>query len=403
MPIFNKQLPPVPDHVPANLVYDFDIFSDSARGGDVHASHKALHSSAPDIFYTPHNGGHWIATRMEDVRDIMQTPELFSSHKAPFSPDVGKLGLSLPPQDMDRPDHTLYRQLLMKFLSPQKVVQLEGQVRELAVGLIEDVKPKGGCEFMSSVSVPIPVKTFMGLMHMDLNRYEEFVRWANGILASDTMLKRLLPFIRMRFYLKSLIRQRIKQPSDDPVSILLASEVNGEKLSHKRVLEMCNLLFLAGLDTVTNAMTFSIKHLAENPEFQQQLRDNPEQIPAAVEELLRRYAFPNIPRRIAEDTEFKGVTMRAGDRIICSLAAANNDDRALESPQEVNVERPRFRHMAFNGGPHNCAGATLARLELRVFLQEWLARIPPFTVEKGFKPEVRGGAVMAMESLELRW
>ncbi|NKI17531.1 cytochrome P450 [Spongiibacter sp. KMU-166] len=398
----NKE-PRIPSHVPAAMVYDFDIFTDSARGGDVHASHKSLHEAAPDVFYTPHNGGHWIATRMEDVRYIMQTPELFSSRNAPFSPDVGKLGLSLPPQDMDRPDHALYRQLLMKFLSPQKVVKLEAQIRELAIGLIEDVKPEGGCEFMSSVSVPIPVKTFMGLMHMDQSRYEEFVRWANGILASDTMLKRLPPFVRMHFYLKSLIRQRVKSPSDDPISMLLAAEVNGEKLTHKRVLEMCNLLFLAGLDTVTNAMTFSIKHLAENPKFQQQLRDHPEKIPAAVEELLRRYAFPNIPRRVTQDTELGGAKMRAGDRIICSLAAANNDDRVLDNPGEVDLERPKFRHMAFNGGPHNCAGATLARLELRVFLEEWLARMPPFQLEPGFKPEMRGGAVMAMESLKLRW
>lgn len=401
---FKSKSPSVaPPHIAAGLIYDFDIFSDSARGGDVHASHKALHNSAPDIFYTPRNGGHWIATRMEDVREIMLSPELFSSSKAPFSPDVAKLGLSLPPQDMDRPDHAHYRMLLMKFLSPQKVVQLESQIRELAIGLIEDVKPKGACEFMSAVSVPIPVKTFMGLMHMDQSRYEEFVRWANGILASDTMLKRLPPFVRMRFYLKSLIRQRVKSPSDDPISILLVSEVGGEKLSHKRVLEMCNLLFLAGLDTVTNAMTFSIRHLAENPEFQQQLRDKPELIPSAIEELLRRYSFPNIPRRVACDMEFKGVQMRAGDRIICSLAAANNDDRALENPILVDLERPKFRHMAFNGGPHNCAGATLARLELRVFLEEWLKRMPAFSVEEGFTPKVRGGAVMAMESLQLRW
>ena len=185
--------------------------------------------------------------------------------------------------------------------------------------------------------------------------------------------------------------------------MLLASEVSGEKLTEKRVLEMCNLLFLAGLDTVTNAMTFSVKHLAENPGFQEQLRDNPDMIPAAVEELLRRYSFPNIPRRVTEDTEFKGVKMRAGDRIICSLAAANNDDRVLENPSAVDLERKKFRHMAFNGGPHNCAGATLARLELRVFLEEWLTRMPEFSVQEGFKPKVRGGAVMAMESLQLRW
>jgi cytochrome P450 len=185
--------------------------------------------------------------------------------------------------------------------------------------------------------------------------------------------------------------------------MLLASEIDGERLTEKRVLEMCNLLFLAGLDTVTNAMTFMTKHLAENPDQQQRLRDNPDLIPAAVEEFMRSYAFVNVPRRVAADTELNGARLRKGDIIISSLSAASSDDRLVDNPEAVDLDRGKSPHLAFNTGPHNCAGAHMARLELRVFLEEWLKRVPMFAVAPGYKPHARGGPVMALERLDIRW
>jgi cytochrome P450 len=399
----NKALATIPAHVPASLVYDFDIYADSARNGDPQGAHIALHGKAPDFFYTPRNGGQWIATRYADVQKIMGTPDLFSSAGTYFNPSQKLIKISLPPQDLDPPDHTKYRLLLMKFLAPKMVVQLDGQIRALMNELIDAVVQKDGCEFMAAISVPLPVKTFMTLMGMDLSRYREFVKWANGMLASEHWWQRLPSFWRMRRYMKSLVLAREKNPGTDPVSLLLAAEVDGKKLTRAQVQDICNLLFLGGLDTVTNAMTFIAKALAENPEQQQFLRDNPARIPAAVEEFLRRVAFANIPRRVTRDTEFNGITLRKDDMIITSLSAASNDERNVEHPEKIDFERPKSPHVAFNTGPHNCAGATLARLELRIFLEEWLKRIPPFRLAPDFHAEARGGPVMALEHLELRW
>ena len=391
----------IPDHVPAALVYDFDYFADSAKSGDVQAAHAALHDTAPDIFYTPRNGGHWMAIRFADVKAIMTTPEIFSSVKAVAMPSW--LRISLPPQDMDAPEHLRYRLLLLQFLAPKEIRKLEGQIRQLMTELIDRVVDRGHCEFMAEVAVPLPVQTFMGLMHMDLARYSEFVRWANGILGSESPWKRLPHFLRMTRYLKSLIRDRKRNPKDDPVSMLLAAEVHGQKLSDKRVLEVCNLLFLAGLDTVTNAMVFMTRHLASHPQQQQQLRDHPEKIPAAIEEMMRRYSFPNIPRRVVRETKFGQATFLPGDIVISSLAASGTDPRNVDHPLQVDFDRPRSPHFGFNTGPHTCAGSHLARLELRVFLEEWLRRVPPFQIASDWHPHARGGPVMALESLSLTW
>jgi cytochrome P450 len=398
-----KKSAAIPAHVPAALVYDFDIYADSARTGDVQAVHMDLHQKAPDIFYTPSNGGHWMVTRFDNVQDIMTAPELFSSSGVYFNPTQKRIKISLPPQDMDPPEHMIFRLLLMKFLGPKHVAKLEGQIRVLMTELIDGVAHKGGCEFMAAISVPLPVQTFMTMMGMDVGRYRQFVKWANGILASQSLWQRLPSFWRMRGYMKSLVAAREKTPGDDPISLLLGSVVVGKKLTRNQVRDMCNLLFLAGLDTVTNAMTFTTKMLAADPEKQQFLRDNPDRIPAAIDECLRRSAFVNVVRRVTRDTQFNGVEMRKNEMIIISLSAASNDDRSVEHPEKLDFNRPKSPHVAFNTGPHICAGSALAKLELRVFLEEWLKRIPSFRLAPDFHAEARGGPVMALEHLELRW
>jgi cytochrome P450 len=393
----------IPPHIPAERVYDFDFFDGATLAGDPSGTHMALHERAPDVFFTPRNGGHWIATRAEDVRAIMTAPERFSSSLGGFPPKLAWLKLRLTPQDMDPPEHGGYRLLLMKFLGPKEVKRLEPQIRAQLGELIDRALAKGSVEFVADVAVPMPVKVFMSMMQWDLSRYAEFVRWANAILAGDSTWGRFTAFLRMRNFLNQQVRQRRERPGDDPISQLLASDIDGARVSEERVREICNLLFLAGLDTVTNALVFIVKHLAEHPEVQERLRRNPEQIPDAVEEFLRRYSFLNTPRRVTQDTEVGGVTLRKGEIVLASLSAASNDERQTADPARLDLDRAKPAHLAFNTGPHNCAGAALARLELKIFLETWLARVPPFRVAPGYTPEARGGPVMGLKTLPLVW
>jgi len=400
-----RPIAPIPAHVPAHLVFDFDMYQDPRIKDDVQKGHMQLHEEAPDIFYSPRNGGYWIVTRFAEATHIMTHPKIFSSMRAFVRPTPPEKVVPLVPVHMDAPDHMRYRMLLLKFLSltPKEVKQWEPIARDLINELIDGLEGRKACEFRSTIAVPMPVKLFLGILKWDMDRFRDFNRWVDEILGSAD-LERIQPaYASMNQYLTEMIQSRVDNPGDDPVSMLLASEVNGERLSVKRVHEICNLLFVAGLDTVANAMTFIMYHLAQHPDVQQRLRANPDMAPAAVEEFLRRYAFVNTPRRVTQDTEVSGVLMKEGDTVVCSFAAASNDPRSVPHPEVLDLDRKSSPHLAFATGPHNCAGATLARLELRIFLQEWLRRMPDVRLAPEFVPHTRGGSVMGLTSLGIVW
>jgi cytochrome P450 len=401
----SRPLAPVPAHVPEHLVFDFDIYHDPRIQKDIQQGYMQLHQDAPDIFYSRKNGGYWIVTRFAEATHILTNPKIFSSGRAFVRPTPPEKAVTLVPIHMDAPDHMRYRMPLLKFLAltPKEVKKWEPVARDLINELLDGLQGRHGCEFRSEIAVPMPVKLFLGVLHWDINRFRDFNRWVDEILASQDVQKAQPAYASMNQYLTEMIQSRIDNPGDDPVSMLLASEVNGEKMAVKRVHEICTLLFVAGLDTVANSMTFIMYHLAQYPDVQQRLRANPDLAPAAVEEFLRRYSFVNTPRRVVQDTEVGGVFMKEGDVVVCGFAACSNDPRSVQHPESLDLERKASPHLAFSTGPHNCAGATLARLELRIFLQEWLRRMPDVRLAPGFVPQTRGGSVMGLKSLDITW
>ncbi len=393
---------PVPDHVPPHLVADFDIWSDATGAPDVqYAFVNKLHKSLPDIIYTPRNGGHWMVSRMDHVRKVVMDPDTFASTGANGMPE--SLDFRLPPVNMDPPEHLKHRLLLMQFLAPKDLSRQEPHVLELCTRLINGLAGRNSCDFKSEIAVPLPVFIFLAIMDWDFSRLREFVGWTIDIISSNDLARAEASLPKLRAYLAEEIARRQANPGDDPISILLASTIDGVPLTTQRVLEMATTLFIAGTDTVTNALTFFMLHLAKNPDFQRRLRDRPEEIDVAVEELLRRYSFINVNRRVTRDVNFEGVQMREGDLVKASLAAASNDDRWVDNPEKVDLSRGRCPHVAFNAGPHVCIGAPLARLELRIFLSEWLKRMPEVRLADGFTPVQRGGGVMSLDSLEIVW
>jgi cytochrome P450 len=165
---------------------------------------------------------------------------------------------------------------------------------------------------------------------------------------------------------------------DDLITTLLNSEVDGQKVPEHYVHGVCNLMLVAGVDTTWSSIGASLWHLAQHPEHCAQLRADPDLWPTAIEELLRAYSPVTMARMVDRDIEFQGCAMHEGDRILMSFPAANRDPRQFEHPDQVILDREHNRHVAFGAGIHRCAGSNLARLELRVALQTWLARIPEF-------------------------
>ena len=184
----------------------------------------------------------------------------------------------------------------------------------------------------------------------------------------------------IEFFATQLADRRKNPREGDFISELTQAEVEGQKVPDHYILGVCNLMLVAGVDTTWSAIGSTLWHLAQHPEHRQQLRDDPSLWPTAVEELLRVYAPVTMARIVDRDTEFQGCPMKAGDRVLMTFPAANRDPRQFENPDEVRLDREHNRHVAFGSGIHRCAGSNLARLELRVALQTWLARIPEYSL-----------------------
>jgi cytochrome P450 len=184
---------------------------------------------------------------------------------------------------------------------------------------------------------------------------------------------------------------------------VVTARINDRQLTENEKIGMCFLLYVAGLDTVTNQLGFIFKHLAEHPEDQQKLRDEPELIPNAIEEFIRGYGVVNTVRLVTRDVNFHGVDMKSGDLIFLLAALSGRDEEKFENASTIDYTRKTQSHISFAAGPHRCAGSHLARRELRAALEEWLARIPTFRIKDGETPRTGLGGVMTVFELPLAW
>lgn len=396
----------LPPNVDRSRVIDFDLFADR-RYAEAERPHDALLNLAAEvgrgIFWTPHNGGHWVINDHELIFEAMRNPEMFSSTGvASLPPMPPELEPWLPPLSLDAPEHMKYRMPLVHAFSPDKMKALEGDIRRFAVELIEAVADKGRCEFVNSIAEPLPIVIFMKLMGLDISRLKEFRSWVK-MMPSGNVEERLQSHRNINGMMSELIAARRAKPQNDLVSYLLGVQVDGKPLDDRQMHGVCMLLFAAGLDTVANALSLSMEFLARDPKFQDRLRASPNLIPEAVEELLRTRTVTHAVRRINREGEFHGVALKKGDLALMVLPLGNTDPRTFPDAAKFDVDREFKTHLTFGAGPHRCAGSHLARLELNIFFSEWFARIPNVQVDPAGRPEWRTTLVYAAETLPLVW
>lgn len=403
----------VPDHIPPELVRDFSLFQSPGMRpteyGEPQAALSFVHTDLPPIFFAPVNTydgrGTWVVTSAEDQRAILQNAEVFSSNRGLFRAALGE-DLPMIPLEVDPPAHTAFRNLLNPLLSPKRVDAMEAGARERAVRLIEGFVADGHCDVMNDFAFPFAVGVFLQFLGISDDRRDEFLGWANDQF-HGTIDERLTAMRTVVDFMRGLIVQRRAEPVDDFISFLIAAEVKqngvGRPLTDKEVLGIAVLLFEAGLDTVAAAVGFDLYHLARHPDDQRKLRAEPEAIPAAVEELLRAYSTIQMLRVATTDFDYKGVKIRAGDLVSCPTMVANRDPAEFPEPDRIDLARDNNRHTAFAYGPHRCLGSHLARRELIVGLQEFLARLPEFRIRAGTAPLTYGGHVFGIDQLQLEW
>lgn len=392
---------PVPPHVAPDRVFDFDIFVDPRVDQDVQGCYSRILKDAPDVFWTPRNGGHWMVHRFDTITAIVTDPEHFSCREMqiPRAPNR----TILIPLNLDPPDNAPYRKALMPFFSARAIRAMEPALRSRAVELVEEIAQKGECDFAYDVAARYPVSIFMDMMGLPLHRLRSFRLIAEQYFAARTLEDYAATEPLIVGIMTDLIELRRKEPGDDLLSHLLSVDVEGRKLVAGELLSICILLFLGGMDTVTNVLGFTYQYFAQDGALQERLSDHPELIPEFVEEALRLYAVVSNPRVVAKDCERFGVTFLSGDMVSCVLAMAGRDERVNPDPNTFRLDRTQKRHLAFSTGPHMCLGHILARAELRILTEEWLKRVPRFAPVTGASHRFRLGNVNALSSLPLRW
>ena len=391
----------VPAHVGDDAVFDFDIYSDARLTEDLHRGFKSLHGEAPDIFFTPRHGGHWVVTRFDLISQIMRDSEHFSNAKM----DIPRIDspFVMIPLNLDPPDHAPYRAVLVRYFSAKSIAALDETMRSWANCLIDNVVADGRCDFADKLGAAFPVSIFMEMMGLPMDRLDQFRETVVEFFSNIPPERRVELQVWIFAEMEALILARTSKREDDLISRLLDEVIRGRSLTLDELKSICFLLFIAGLDTVANMMTFAFHHLADDQALQARLAADSSRIPDFVEEALRRYAIVNGTRVVKKDIDFAGATMRAGDMVACSLPMAGMDERKNADPMIFDIDRQKREHLTFSTGPHICVGMFLARAEMRIFIEEWLKRIPCCAVANGYRPDFRAGLVMALKHLDLEW
>ena len=383
--------PVIPDHVPENLIRPFPFVFGTITEADPFNEWVPEVHKGPDIFWTPHAypGGTpaWIVRRTQDLRDLYFDTENFSSKD--FSP-------------YSKMKHAMYRAFVNPIFTPKAMAALEEKIRSYAVEYIEAFRAKGECEYMKDFAFEFPIKVFLELMGLPLSLTPQFLEWETGLLHEPDMGKMAAAARSVVDYLRGEIEDRRKNPTGDIISYAVQAQIDGgRKLDDDELVGFCFNLFIGGLDTVSTNMGGQFAHLATHPEDQARLRANPEMIPTAIDEMMRAYAAVTTFRTCTREVEFKGVRMMPGDKVAVCTTLGGRDPEEYDRANDVIIDR-KPKHVSFGYGPHLCVGMHLARREMRIAMEEFLARIPAFTLKPGHTLRRHLGMIQPVE-LPLVW
>lgn len=392
----------IPGHVPANRVVNFDYLRPTGVDEDLHLAWKNAQDTLPEIFWTPRNGGHWVVTRADAIKAIQLDHKRFSHAGLLIGHQESAEGAIV---QMDPPRHGSYRMLVSPAFSPKAVAALEPIVRETTASIVEELLPEGECEFVGDFAKILPVVVFLGIVDLPLEDRDFLLPHAEKVIRPASEEEYLASNMAMAEYIAQALATRAEQPGTDLLSKIVTARIDGAPIDFEAAVALCQIVLAGGLDTVASILGFVARFLALNPGHRQQLIDDPSLVPNAVEELIRRHGLINTARLITEDTEFQGIQLKQGEQILVPNHLYGLDERQVDNPLAVDFTRPHpeQHYAAFGNGPHRCPGSFLAKLELTVFLQEWLARIPDFTIKPGTTPVAASGPVNTTHELHLAW
>lgn len=396
----------VPAHVPPELWWDGDAETLTAGHDDPFAAAARLHDGPPLIWARSFGMAKlpgWVPVDYDLINEILLDPATFSSKD---TMQVAKhMGVSwrMIPIELDPPDHGQYRRILQPWFQPSAIAKHDAFIREVAREAIASFEQDGGCEFIGQFARELPTRVFLSIMGLPPEKADMFLELEDIFTrSSDPDLRRKAAWDIMAG-LDELLDDRRKHPRENDLpSALLAAQVQGRPLTPDEIHGMIFLLYVAGLDTVLSSSGWHMRYLAEHPDLQDRLRADPAAIPAVVDDLLRAYGVLATVRHVARDTVFHGVTMKKGDRVIVAPYLASRDPGKFDEPHVVKPGRG-VRHLTFSSGPHNCLGVHLARRELVIIIEEFLARFEDIRIAEGETASWQVEGAWSVTRLPLQW
>jgi cytochrome P450 len=308
-----------------------------------------------------------------------------------------------PPITSDPPQHRGQKTVLLPAFTPDAIARHKPRTQEICRELITSFSGRSGCDGASEYAQEIPVRVIASMLGISEQAGGLFRKWIHEVLelgiTDQAALLRATG--EMDAFFTNEIAQRRAAKSDDLVSYLVGARIDGQPLSDEHIVGTLKLLLIAGIDTTWSAIGSCLWHLATHPADRRRLREEPELMPTAVEELLRAYAPVTMAREVAKETQINGCHFKEGEMVFLSFPAANRDPEMFPNADRVVIDRPENRHAAFGLGIHRCLGSNLARMEITVALGEWLARIPDFALAPGQTVKWSQGTVRGPRQLPL--
>ena len=374
--------PPVGD-----FATDFD-HTDPAWVADPFPIWDELRQTCP-VAHSDRYGGTWLPTTHDAVAAVAYDTEHFTSRSVVVSEvKPGEMDLPAPigvapPITSDPPFHALARRLLLPAFGPKRIAALEPFTRELCRELLDATNPADTIDAAVQYAQDIPLRVIVGMLGFPQEDADIFRHFIRMIIEDVDMPAEEREALQqggsgLDQYITARMEEHLENPRDDLTTFLLEAELDGNKLEPQHVFGTMVLLMVAGIDTTWSAIGASLWHLATHPEDRKRLVEDPSLMPMAVEEFLRAYAPVTMARMVSEDFDFEGCPMKEGDWLLLPFPSANRDPAVFDRADEVIIDRAENRHSAFGLGIHRCIGSNLARMELTVAIEEWLARYPDF-------------------------
>ena len=375
---------------------------------DPYPVYRELRANSPAHWSREANS--WVLSRYDDVSAALADPATYSSASGifPTPPGVDMTELFLPLLIMsDPPRHTQLRQIVSRAFTPRRIASLEPHIETLVKDLLDQTPEAGNWEFVSGFAGPLPAIVIADMLGVPRDDRDQFRAWSTTLIQSNPVRGEfgagLDAAAALYEYFTAFLAERRAHPQDDLMTALVQAEVDGEYLSEEELLGFCLLLLVAGHETTTNLLSNSAVVLAQHPDVRQQLADDPELVPAAVEELLR-FDSPvqGLARTLTAPVELHGESMQTGDTVLLLFGSANRDDHAFPHADRFDVNRHPERQVAFGRGIHFCLGASLARLEARIALQTLLTRRPDWDVDLDAAVRLHSGPIRGYISLPMQ-